>query len=276
MEAWLAMPWVEAYQLKVSAARAMLVGFAAVAGLAGCGNSSEPAELSDAARAERGAAQAGYLTPPSPDAVRLSAAGVVLSGAAQAGGKVRLATPAGAFQETVTGRDGRWTLALAPMSQPAIYGLSVETKGQRVQAEGYLLVTPGGQAAVLRSGAAALRIDAAGKPALRAIDFDREGGAVISAWAPAGAVVALRVDGRPATQGRADQQGRYEAPLQGALQGSHRLEMSAEGYNDAVALQITRAQPLAPGPMRAQNTGAGLRVDWTTPGGGVQSTILVH
>jgi hypothetical protein len=41
-------------------------------------------------------------------------------------------------------------------------------------------------------------------------------------------------------------------------------------------VQVTPAAPLAQGPLRSQLTSAGLRVDWMTPGGGVQSTILVH
>jgi len=43
-----------------------------------------------------------------------------------------------------------------------------------------------------------------------------------------------------------------------------------------VAFQVTPAAPLVDGPLRSQLTSAGLRVDWMTPGGGVQSTILVH
>jgi hypothetical protein len=43
-----------------------------------------------------------------------------------------------------------------------------------------------------------------------------------------------------------------------------------------VTFQVSRAAPLAQGPLRSQITHAGLRLDWLTPGGGVQSTILVH
>jgi hypothetical protein len=43
-----------------------------------------------------------------------------------------------------------------------------------------------------------------------------------------------------------------------------------------VTFQTAPPAPLAQGPVRSQLTDAGLRVDWMTPGGGVQSTILVH
>ena len=47
-------------------------------------------------------------------------------------------------------------------------------------------------------------------------------------------------------------------------------------FNDEVTVRTTPAQPLAQGPLRSQFTPAGLRVDWMTPGGGVQSTLLIH
>jgi hypothetical protein len=35
------------------------------------------------------------------------------------------------------------------------------------------------------------------------------------------------------------------------------------------------AAPLAGRPLRSQLSGGGLRCDWTTPGGGLQSTVIV-
>jgi hypothetical protein len=248
---------------------------AATLGLAACG--AHP----PAAGPEREAAapEAGNLAPPQIDAIRLAASGVILSGAAPAGGKVRLATPAGQAMFATADAHGRWTIALPGAAEPRIFGLSASERGRQIQAEGYLLVTPQGQAALLRAGAAALRIDTPARPGLRAIDFDRGGGVEVSTQVGPGATVIVRLDGRQAAEGRADAAGRYVGSLgsQSPIRaGAHQLQVAGDGFADQVTAQLSAAAPLADGPMRSQLTPAGLRVDWMTPGGGVQSTLLVH
>ncbi|MBS0362864.1 MAG: hypothetical protein JSR98_15920, partial [Proteobacteria bacterium] len=81
--------------------------------------------------------------------------------------------------------------------------------------------------------------------------------------------------------GRADAAGRYQVSLGGqnpVKPGPHHIQVFGEGYTpiDQVTVQVAPAAPLAQGPLRSQLTPAGLRVDWMTPGGGVQSTLLVH
>jgi hypothetical protein len=222
------------------------------------------------------------LTPPMPDAVLATADGLSLSGSAPAQARVRLATPQGEALTTVADARGRWTMALGPVPDVRIFGLSATAKGRQIQSEGYVLVTAGGQAAVLRAGAGARRIDAASRPGLRAIDFDRGGGLEVSASAAPGATVILKLDGRQAAEGRTDSAGRYDASLPSAgsqtriLPGAHQAQVFGDGFSDGVSFQVAAAAPLAQGPLRSQLTPAGLRVDWMTPGGGVQSTILVH
>ncbi len=224
----------------------------------------------------------GYLAPPMADAVRPTGAGWALSGSAPAGASVRLASPQGEALSAAVDARGRWTLMLPPAAEPRIFGLSATTKGRQIQSEGYVLVTPKGQAAVLRAGAGARRIDPAARPGLRAIDFDRGGGLEVSATAAPGATVILKLDGREAAEGRADAAGRYAASLPAAgsqtriLPGAHQAQVFGDGFSDSVAFQVAAVPPLAEGPLRSQFTPAGLRVDWMTPGGGVQSTILVH
>jgi len=113
-----------------------------------------------------------------------------------------------------------------------------------------------------------------------AIDFDQGGGVEVSAIAPSGATVILNFDGRQAAQGRAEASGRYDASLPAAgsqtriLPGAHQVQVFGDGFSDSVTFQVSAAPPLAQGPLRSQFTSAGLRVDWMTPGGGVQSTVL--
>ena len=177
---------------------------------------------------------------------------------------------------------GRWAIVLGASAQARIFGLSATAKGRQLQSEGYVLLTPKGEAAVLRAGAGARRIDAVARPGLRAIDFDRGGGLEISATAAAGASLVVRLDDRQVANGRTDEAGRYEVslPQQGSqmriLPGAHQAQVFGDGVSDSVAFQISPAAPLVDGPLRSQLTSAGLRVDWLTPGGGVQSTILVH
>jgi hypothetical protein len=247
-------------------------------GLAGCGGATRVAEGGGDVRAD----DAGYLTPPSVNRVQLTAGGVRLSGLGPAGGRVRLASPAGEALLADVDDKGRWGIGLGAIPDTRVYGLSATVADRSAQAEGYVVVTPQGQAALLRAGAGARRIDGAGKPGLQAIDFDRGGGVEISAAAPAGANVLLHFDGRLTAQGRADAAGRYDASLPGpgsttAIRpGSHQVQVSGDGFSDTVVFQVSPPAPLAQGPLRSQLTQAGLRVDWMTPGGGVQSTILVH
>ena len=223
-----------------------------------------------------------YLTPPKPDAVQAVGEGWRLSGAAPPQAQVRLATPQGKALTATADARGRWTIVLGASKQPRIFGLSATAKGRQLQSEGYVLLTPTGQAAVLRAGAGARRIDAARRPGLRAIDFDRGGGLEISAEAAPDASLVVRLDERQVANGRADTAGRYEVSLPQAgsqtriLAGGHQAQVFGDGVSDSVSFQITPAAPLVDGPLRSQLTSAGLRVDWMTPGGGVQSTILVH
>ena len=253
--------------------------FAAIlVGLSGCDGATRAAKSGGDARAD----DAGYLSPPSVTRVQLTGRGVSLSGSGPPRGRVRLASPGGEAVLADVDDKGRWTIGLGAIPDPRIYGLSATVAQRSAQAEGYVVVTPQGQAALLRAGAGARRIDDPAKFGLRAIDFDRGGGVEISAAAPAGANVLLHFDGRLTAQGRADAAGHYDASLPGpgsttAIRpGSHQVQVSGDGFSKAVTFQVSPAAPLAQGPLRSQITQAGLRVDWMTPGGGVQSTILVH
>jgi len=231
--------------------------------------------------AQAQAQEGGYLVPPEPDTVRLDATGVVLAGRGPPLGKVRLAQPNGHAVFAAVDAQGRWSLPLGAAPGPRIFGLSATAGGQTSQASGYVLVTPRGQAAVLRAGGAAERIDSIAGPGFRAIDFDAGGGLEVACAAPPRATVILRLDGRQVAEGRADEAGRYVASLPGPGQpavrpGAHQLEMSGDGFADTATFTLGAVAPLAEGPMRSQLTPAGLRLDWMTPGGGVQSTLITH
>lgn len=259
----------------MAAAKPLIAVLLAAGVLSAC--SGKPPALTQGA--EAAAQEATYAVPPRVDGVRVGQGVVVLSGVAPVGGKVRLASPAGQAMVATADAQGRWTLSLPAAPQARIFGLSAGIGAHQAQAEGYLLLTPAGDAALLRAGAAALRINPPARPGLRALDFDRGGGLEVSATVAPGATVILQLDGRQVAEGRADKTGRYIASLGSPnpiRAGAHLVHVFGDGFSDQVSVQVTPAQPLAEGPLRSQFTSAGLRVDWMTPGGGVQSTVLVH
>jgi len=216
-----------------------------------------------------------YAAPPAVTLVRNDPGGPILSGTAAPGAPVRLGSPTGAAVSVRANAAGRWTLRLPPAAEARIFGLSETVGARQAQAQGYVLLTPQGPAALLRAGAGALRLDPRRGPALGAIDFDAEGGAVVSGLGPADTPVFVRVDGRQAVEGRADSQGRYSVALsQPVARGVHTVEVNGDDFANTAQLDVTPAEPLVSGPLHSQFTGSGLRIDWRTPGGGVQSTLL--
>ena len=265
------------FQQAVMGRTGFIVALCALAGLAACGE-HRPAAVAGAEVAA-GPAGADYAAPPAVLTVQATGADLSLSGSAAAGARVRLATPDG--QALFAGADaqGRWRLALGPLAAPRIYGLSAAGPGSgpAAQAQGYILATPAGEVALLRAGASAMRIDRPAASGLRSLDFDRAGGAAVSAAVRPGATVALRLDGRQIAQGRADAAGRFEASAPAPIPpGPHRLQIVGDGFADRADVVVSPPAPLVQGPLRSQFTGGGLRVDWLTPGGGVQSTLLIH
>ncbi|CAN7241792.1 hypothetical protein LJR225_001064 [Phenylobacterium sp. LjRoot225] len=217
---------------------------------------------------------AGYISPPAVVEATPSAGLVLLRGQAAAGAEVRLATPGGPTATTRADGKGAWRLQVATGVAAQIFGLSAQDGARRVQAEGYVLVGPRGETALLRAGAAALRLDRPAGSRIAALDFDAEGGALLSGWAAAGTDVAVRLDGRALGDARTDPDGRFSFAISRLSPGPHQVEATGVGFTDAIGLDATPAAPLVEGPLRSQLTGRGLRADWLTPGGGVQSTLL--
>lgn len=251
---------------------AALALMAVAALLGGCGRKAvRPADPA-ASQAEDN----GYAASPTVLAAAREGVGVKLSGAAAPGAKVRLATPAGAAESASADARGRWSLVLPPSQETRIFGLSAVSGGRPVQAQGYVVVTPDGRAAQLRSGAGALRLDPRPQSGIGAIDFDQAGAAVVSGHGAPQSPVALWLDGRQVAEGRTDAAGHYALTLSQALKpGAHGLQAAGPGFLNRAQVTVTRPAPLVSGPMRSQLTKAGVRIDWLTPGGGLQSTILL-
>ncbi|HEX7759063.1 MAG TPA: hypothetical protein VF459_06155, partial [Caulobacteraceae bacterium] len=204
---------------------------------------------------------------------------LTLSGKAVAEMRVRLATPAGEAVFAPVDSQGLWRLDMNAAAAPRIFGLSmVDAAGQRtVQAEGYLAVLPDGRAAQLRSGSGALVFAGkSGQLGILAVDYDRQGGAVISGVSSPGATVSVRVDGVQRGQDAADSDGRFDVALtQPLTPGAHQIDVSDGERQVHTVAPVSPAPTLTTGPYRAERVALGWRIDWMTPGGGVQSTIIV-
>jgi hypothetical protein len=254
--------------LTPSASLAGLLALAACAPAPGASGGPPPA----ASGAER-----GYTPPPAvTSAVRAGEGRVLLYGTAPPASRLRVASPAGQEMFALADAGGTWRMALPPAADVRLFGVSAPVAGRLVQSEGYLAVTPGGEAARLRAGSGAVVLDRPGPGiALLAADFDRKGGTVVSGRAPAHAPVKITADGVSVGQASVDASGRFILALDKPLSpGVHAIVASAGGASAEVSLTISPPDPLTAGPFRAESTPAGWRVDWLTPGGGVQSTVL--
>jgi len=99
---------------------------------------------------------------------------------------------------------------------------------------------------------------------------------VVSGVAAPGAGLNVRVDRITRGGGRADDNGRFFISLTGLLStGVHDIQVAGEGGENAVSITTSPAAALTYGPVRAGRTSDGWRVDWMTPGGGVQTTLLL-
>ncbi len=213
-------------------------------------------------------------------ALRLPGGGVRLQGSGPADATVRLLSPDGRSLGVAADAQGGWSVDLPPADAPGMWALSAEVAGRTVRAEGALAVLPPPAAAVAllaRAGAPAVS-PAAGGGGVRvaAVDFDGGGGLAVSGAATPGAVLKLMLDGQPAGVGRADAQGRFGLLGVGAppRPGPHRVQVASADAVTEVAVDTAPGPGLDASPFRTARAAGGWRLDWSPPGGGVQSLFV--
>ncbi len=229
------------------------------------------------AKTDQASPQAGYLKPPSVTSTAQQAGGVALSGVAQPLASVRLGAPTGEALVGQADAAGAWRLVVPLAAEPRLYGLSMTMEGRTVQAQGYLMVTPSGGAVLLRAGAGAeVMGQTSSPPRTLAIDYDRGGGAVVSGVGTPGAGLGVRVDRATRGEGKVGDDGRFSISLDHPLEtGTHTVQVAGEGGEQLVVVDVSPALPPSGGPARSTPTPVGWRVDWMTPGGGLQTTQLL-
>jgi hypothetical protein len=246
--------------------------------LVACQPTGPAAGASQAAASEGRTDTRAYRAPPLLLRVTAEPGGrLSLAGAATAGARVRLASPAGQPLYAQADDHGAWRLETPRPPEPRLFGLAMIDGGRPVQSEGFALLTGDGTAAQLRAGAGTVVLGGpSAVPVIDAVDYDAKGGAVVSGRAAPRAVLTLSVDGARQSPGRADGAGRFSLALDEPQAFSdHAFEVTAAGGRARVQLRLSVAEPLVGGPYRAISTPTGWRIDWVTPGGGLQTTLLV-
>lgn len=230
-----------------------------------------------AAKTEQPSPQAGYLKPPRVVSAIRQGEGVALSGLAEPQAAVRLGAPTGEALVGKADAAGGWRLVAPLAAEPRLYGLSMTLEGRTVQAQGYLMVSPDGAAVLLRAGAGAeVMGQSSPSPRILAIDYDRGGGGVVSGVGTPGAGLGVRVDRSTRGEGKIGEDGRFSISLDQPLaEGTHTIQVAGEGGEQQVLVDVSPPLPPTDGPVRSTLTTTGWRVDWMTPGGGLQTTQLL-
>jgi hypothetical protein len=257
--------------------RGRVVALAALLFLADCGPASAPL-LSTAPAPDP---TAGYVAPPEPLAVESAQGRLWLTGRATPGAEVRLAAiPRIRATSTNADPQGRFRLPLAGGPEMRLYDLAMSAPAadgtpRLVQSDGYLLIGPGAPPTLLRASTGARVLGAPHRGLrIRALDYDSAGGAVISGMAAPNTALNAQVDNVSRGQAQSAADGHFSIALAPLAPGTHQFSVAGGGATATVSLQISNAARLTPGPFRAERTAIGWRIDWLTPGGGLQTTLI--
>jgi hypothetical protein len=257
----------------------MAASLAAVLTLGACGRGG-PSPGQGATSTPGEAEAAGYLRPPQVlGAVRATNGTVALSGRSGPSVRVRLSSPPpinAAFGATASDK-GEWTIGTPSPAGVQVFGVAEELPGRDVQAEGYVAVlpAPGPAAVLLRAGGGAAALVRPGALKIAAIDVDSSGAAVVSGLARPGGTARLTVDGVAAGEARVNDRGRFSIILSSTLKpGDHEARVDASDQTVSVKFTIEAPRPISGLPYRGERTPSGWRVDWLTPGGGEQITLI--
>lgn len=257
----------------------LLVTALALAGLSGCGRPG--ADWRQPHPTDQGApAEADYIRPPRVTAVTPDASGaVIVSGRSEPMVTVRLSSPGGEAHGSTAGPDGAWSVAAPASGDVREFGLSEVIGDRVVQSEGYVAVIPGGRpaAVLLRAGTGSIALAAVdGALHLRTVDFDAGGGTTVAGVAKPGSAIHLILDGVSAGDAHADASGRFAITASVLIKpGDHQLMVETPTAADEAKVAVSAPAPISGLPFHATRLAGGWRIDWLTPGGGVQCTIIL-
>lgn len=238
---------------------------------------SQPANNAAGAEAKETASERQYQAAPELTGASFGRDGrVELVGRAAPGAAVRLSSPGAPAQFATADAAGLWRLTAPASAQPRLFGLSMSAGGRVVQAMGYLFVAPGAIARLRVGGGTEVLISGPHSLAALALDYDNKGAATVSGIARPAEAVGLRADGVERGQAVADAEGRFVLSLSQPLTaGSHDFELVGPSGAARFSAEVSAPPPIAGAPYAARRDGAAWRVDWITPGGGEQTTLIL-
>jgi hypothetical protein len=261
--------------------RAVALASAAVLALSQAACSRAGPLPAQKAQAGPDAPDPGYRAAPRISKATKAADGAVtLSGRALPSSQLRMVSLTGQNAGPIRADGaGVWSAQIGPVSEPALYSLTEAAGGQAVEAEGFIAVLPGAPTvALLRAGfGAEVAPDGDTAPLkILAVDYDMAGAAVVSGRARAASPVRVVVDGQPPIEGAAGPDGRFSLSLPKPLPpGRHRLQALTPLAMAEADIAVTPPAPPRGAPYQAQMESFGWRIDWVTPGGGAQTTLLL-
>jgi hypothetical protein len=239
-----------------------------------------PAPSGQAAANASAGAEAGYVEPPRVTrAARAGSDGVTIAGLADPQARIRLSTPKGEAFGGAADDAGHWAITVPASSEVRLFGVAEELAGRAVQAEGYVAVTPSpGQAALLlRAGVGAQALaPPPAHPHLTSVDCDGAGWVVISGLARPGVTLHLTIDGGGGGDAQADGAGRFSITPGAAMgAGDHVAVIQSGSDMERLMFTIDAPTPSAGSPFHGQRQADRWRIDWATPGGGLQTTYVL-
>jgi hypothetical protein len=261
----------------LQAAKTTLIALAVVGLISSGACTPRHPAAANAAAASSGSSEQGYSAAPDlTSALRDASGRMTLSGTASPGATVRLASPTAAARFANADAAGAWRIVLAPSPSPLFLGLSMSDGGRVVQSVGYVFVAPDGRVAKLKAGGGSEILSSrAGNLGGLTLDFDNQRAATLCGKAAPGEAVSLRVDGVERARAPADPTGRFTLSLNQPLAaGAHDFDLASPHQDLRFNATVDAPTPLQQTPFAAARFGQGWRIDWVTPGGGEQTTLV--
>ena len=214
--------------------------------------------------------QSGWMIPPRFNSVDFSGDGVVVSGHAEPNRRVVLTAQTGRAAAASADAEGAVAVRLPGRPGLSLWRIGMATGAEEARTGQWLAVsTTDRTAVVLRAGASARPVGPAGL--LATADYDG-GGLLVAGRASSGQQVQVVLDEGPVRTAVADENGWYEARFPAVAPGARRLRAQSGATLHEVPLVLAAPS----GVLDLAREPTGLRIDWSPPGGGGQSTWIVR
>jgi len=201
----------------------------------------------------------------------------VIAGNARPDGRVRVQYQGRRAVGTTADSDGHFRIEVPAANPGGIYDVSMEDSGRLMHAEGRLFVpfNHPEKAVLLRAGSASLPLNNMAAT-VATVDYDGSGGAALSGKVTPHTQVDLLMDGEIRGRAVSDDEGRYSLTTQipPPVSGAAGLDLTIQAGKISTQKTVPVSLPDKSAGDRVSAVDGGWRVDWTLPGGGMQTTLV--